>query len=376
VNNLISSLRNKLLSFGYRLLLKPLFFKFYPETIHDSMVSLGSFLGKYPLTRNLTKYLFFYRNRRLEQRILGIKFVNPIGLAAGFDKNAQLTDILPSVGFGFAEVGSITGEHCEGNPKPRLWRLKNSKGLVVHYGLKNDGCEVISKKLRGRKFAIPIGTNIAKTNCKETVDVKRGIVDYVKAFREFRDIGDYFTINISCPNAFGGQPFTNPSRLERLLKEIDKIRTKKPIFLKLSPDLSSKHVDDILGVVRKHRIHGFICSNLTKKRRNKRIIDEDVPANGGISGKVVKELSNKLIPYIFKKTGGKYVIIGLGGVFNALDAYKKIKLGASLVQLITGMIFEGPQVISDINLGLVKLLEKDGYSNISQAIGVDIKLHH
>src|SRR3989344_3314770 len=331
--------RNLLLNFFYRQFLKPIFFKLDPETIHDTMVSIGEFIGKNYLLRKFTGFLFSYSNPELEQKILGIKFSNPIGLAAGFDKNARLTDILPSVGFGFEEVGSITGELCRGNPKPRLWRLKKSKGLVVYYGLKNDGCEAISRCLAKKKFRIPIGTSIAKTNSKDTVGLNAGIEDYVKAFSKFTNIGGYFTINISCPNAYGGQSFTDSKRLDRLLSVIDTIATKKPIFLKLSPDLTRREIDKILEVSKRHRIHGFICSNLTGNRKNSRILEKKLPKHGSMSGKVVGELSNRLIGYIFRKTDGKMVIIGCGGVFSAEDAYKKIRLGASLVQLITGMIF-------------------------------------
>ncbi|MFH0926668.1 MAG: quinone-dependent dihydroorotate dehydrogenase, partial [bacterium] len=161
-----------------------------------------------------------------------------------------------------------------------------------------------------------------------------------------------------CPNAFGGQPFSDPKKLDQLLTYIDQIYTKKPIFIKMPPDLTEKQVDGILEVVKKHKIAGFICSNLTKKDKN-----------GGLSGKSVEELANKQIKYIYQKTRSKYIIIGTGGIFSAEDAYRKIKLGASLVQLITGMIYEGPQLIGEINKGLVKLLKKDGYTNISQAVG-------
>lgn len=338
------------------------------------MVRLGSILGTKAVTQALTSLTFSYSNKKLKQKILGINFKNPIGLAAGFDKNGELTDILPSVGFGFMEIGSITGEPCQGNPKPRLWRLKKSKSLLVWYGLKNEGAEALSKKLKSKRFSIPLGTNIAKTNSKDTVKTEKGITDYVKAFEKFKNIGSYFTINISCPNAFGGQPFTDPKSLAMLLAEIDKIPTKKPIFLKFAPDLSKKEIDDLVEVCQKHRVDGFICSNLTKNRNNKKILEKVHSADGGMSGKIVEDLSNQLISYLFKKTKGKYVIIGLGGVFNAIDAYKKIKLGASLVQLITGMIFEGPQVISEINQGLAKLLKADGYSNISEAIGASNKI--
>jgi len=363
------SVRNQINAGFYKQILKRIFFQLDPETIHDRMVFAGRILGSNAVSRRLTALGFSYSEPRLQQDVLGIKFPNPVGLAAGFDKDAQLVDILPSVGFGFAEVGSITGEPCEGNPKPRLWRLKKSKGLVVYYGLKNEGCQKIAARLKNRKFQIPIGTSIAKTNCPETADARRGIEDYAKAFSEFTKIGQYFTLNISCPNAYGGQPFTDAVSLDQLLERIDQIPTKKPILLKISPDLSKSEVDAILDVVSNHRVHGFVCTNLTKDRGSKKIVERTVPEKGGISGKVVEDLATEIIRYIYKKTKDKYVIIGCGGVFSAEDAYKKIKAGASLIQLITGMVFEGPQLISEINLGLVELLKRDNLSNISQAVG-------
>ena len=373
-DSLIKS-RNLIIKFFYKNLLKKIFFLMDPEDAHDRCTAMGVTLGKLGIFRGLTKLAFDYSNNVLEQDVLGIHFKNPIGLAAGFDKNAQLTDILPYVGFGFEEVGSITGEPCPGNPKPRLWRLKKSNALVVYYGLKNDGCEVLSKKLAHQKFKYPVGISIAKTNNQETCTLETGVEDYIKAFKHFLHIGDYVTINISCPNTFGGEPFTDPHKLEKLLTETDKLNYKKPIFLKLAADLTEHQVNSIIEVCDKHKIDGFICSNLTKKRENLKIVEpeSEVPKVGGISGKAVEDLSNDLIRYVYKKTNGKYIIMGCGGVFNAKDAYKKIKQGAPLIQMITGMIFEGPQVISEINLGLAELLKKDGYTNISQAIGVDNK---
>lgn len=357
----------------YKNIAKPIFFHIDPEKVHDTMIFLGKFLGSNIITRSLTSIFFNYSNKKLEQDILGINFKNPIGLAAGFDKNASIVKILPSVGFGYAEVGSITGESCEGNPKPRLWRLKKSAGLVVYYGLKNDGCAKIAKKLKNEKYTVPIGVSIAKTNSRQTAKKEAGIHDYVKAFSMLKDIGSYITINISCPNAFGGQPFTKAEDLDDLLTEIEKIPCSKPIFLKLTPDLSAKELDALIHVCDNHRIGGFICTNLTKDRTNeevkKHLKDSNIKMVGGISGRPIKELSIKLIDYIYKKTKRRYIIIGCGGVFSAKDAYEKIKAGASLIQLITGMIFEGPQLISEINQGLVTLLKKDGYKNISQAVG-------
>ena len=363
--------RNKISHSFYNSVLKPVFFTKDPETIHDRMVKFGIFLGRHSSSRAVTHMLFGYSNDKLKQNILGMTFENPIGLSAGFDKNGELTNIVPNVGFGFEEVGSITGYPCEGNPKPRLWRLPESRGLVVHYGLKNDGCDVIAERLKKRMHFGILGTSIAMTNCKDNLEIHTAILDYAKAFRTLSDVGDYFTLNISCPNAQGGQPFVVPHRLDYLLDIIDEIKTKKPIFIKLSPDISFKEVDTLLDIAKKHRIQGIICTNLTKKKDNKRIVDENLPSVGGVSGKPVQEIADKLLSYIYKKEKNRFVLIGTGGVFSAADAYKKIRLGASLVQMITGMIFEGPQVVSEINRGLVELLERDGFKNISEAVGVD-----
>lgn len=354
-------IRNQILRSIYVGILKPIFFLIDPEFMHDAMIFVGRILGGNELTKKLTSLLFGYKNKALEQKILGVKFANPVGLSAGFDKDAHLINILPSVGFGFSEVGTITGEACKGNPKPRLWRLIKSKGMIVYYGLKNEGAEKISARLRDQKFTIPVFTSIGKTNNRETVDIETGIKDYVKAYKAFTGIGHFFDINISCPNAYGGLPFTNAKRLDLLLTQIDKIATKKPIFIKMSPDLSDKELDNILNVVGKHKVNGFVCTNLTK--------NSGIAKKGGLSGKLVEKLANDLISKVYRKTKGKYIIIGVGGIFSAEDAYRKIKLGASLVELITGMIFEGPQLISEINQGLVKLLQKDGYKNISEAVG-------
>ncbi len=364
----------KFFSFFYQKILKPIFFRFDPEKVHDRITKVGVLLGKCSFTRKVLSKVFAFQHPSLVQEIRGVKFPNPIGLAAGFDKNAQLVDILPAVGFGFMEVGSITGEPCQGNPKPRLWRLPKSKALVVYYGLKNDGAEAISRRLEGQKFAIPVGISLAKTNSPDTCGTDQGIADYQKAYSYFREIGDYITINISCPNAYGGQPFTDPEKLEKLLSALPLANETRPVFLKMPPDLPKSDVDRIIELARKFGLAGFICTNLTKDRNNPRIKekikDEKVPEVGGISGKVVEDLANDLIAYIYKKTKDEFVIIGCGGVFSAEDAYHKIKLGANLIQLITGMVYQGPQLIGEINRGLVKLLKQDGFKHISEAVGL------
>lgn len=366
-----TSAKTKFLHWSYTRILKPIFFKFDPEDMHNFFNSTGKFLGKYRITRKLTHKLFYYENPCLTQTILGIHFKNPIGLSAGFDKNAELTDILPSVGFGFIEVGSITGEPCTGNPRPRLWRLPQSQGLVVNYGLKNDGCDRVAHRLEHKKFEVPIGISIAKTNNPFFCTTELGVADYVKAYRTLANIGDYDTINISCPNVHGGQPFTHPESLDILLSELQKVRCKKPIFLKVPADSTDAEIDAIVGIAQQYNVDGFVCTNLAKSRDGVR--DKVIPERGGLSGKIVDKKSDHIIEYIYRKTQGSCVIMGVGGIFCAADAYKKIRLGASLVQLITGMIYEGPQLIGAINQELIELLEADGFKNISEAIGVDVR---
>lgn len=358
------SVRNKIIGAIYRNLLKPVFFMQDPEDVHDRMTAAGKILGSNLFTRGLTSIAFNYSHPALSQTILGIKFKNPIGLAAGFDKEAVLTQILPSVGFGFEEVGSITAKAYEGNPKPRLYRLPEKKALRVYYGLKNSGADNIYNNLQKLNFSFPIGISIAKTNSEATSHVEAGVEDYVYSYKKFSNLGDYVTINISCPNTCEIKPiFADAKNLNLLLVEIFKTSKTKPVFIKLSPDLSDENLNDILSVCQNFPVDGFVCGNLTKENSHNH------EGRGGFSGKMVDELSNKLIAKVYKLYQGKKIIIGCGGVFSAEDAYKKIKLGASLIQLITGMIYQGPQLIAEINMGLVKLLKKDGFKNISEAIG-------
>lgn len=350
---------SRVIGWTYRHALKPLLFRFDPEAVHDRFIGIGKVLGNSAIGKRLTQSFFLYQHKALEQEILGVSFNNPVGLAAGFDKNAELTDILSSVGFGYAEVGSVTSEPCAGNPKPRLWREPDKKSLRVYYGLKNDGAQRIASRLHKMQFDIPIGISIAKTNSPTTVDLHEGIADYIKAARAFADIGDYITINISCPNAFGGEPFSDPKRLEALLGEYSALDIRKPTFIKLAAVSDYDHLDEILDVGERYGIDGYICSNLKKNKGEK----------GGLSGKAVVNTSDDMVLYVYKKFQGKRVVIGTGGVFTAEDAYQKIKNGASLVQLITGMIYQGPQIVGEINAGLVRLLRADGYTHVSEAVG-------
>ncbi|MFA6017868.1 MAG: quinone-dependent dihydroorotate dehydrogenase [Patescibacteria group bacterium] len=358
---------------SYAYILKPILFCFDPEDVHDLATQTGILLGRFPITQAITRHLFDFRHHSLEQNVLGIHFSNPVGLAAGFDKNAELIDIMGPVGFGFSEVGSITGESCTGNPKPRLWRLPKSEGIMVWYGLKNKGSKEISNRLQRKSFSIPIGTSVARTNDATTVEIEAGIADYIKAFSAMATIGAYTTVNISCPNTCGGEPFTTPERLERLLTELDKIPTEKPIFLKFPSDIPFTNADALIDVAKKHRVNGFVIANLTKEYSASTIDQSEISneMKGGIGGKPTFSLSNALISHAYSSAGDRFTIIGVGGIFTAEDAYAKIRAGASLVQLATGMIFRGPQLIGEINKGLVELLARDGFTNIAQAVGAD-----
>jgi dihydroorotate dehydrogenase len=365
----------KLIEKSYKHFLKPVYFKFDPEFVHDRILSLGELLGKFSITRKLTKIVFSYNNTILSQKVSGIKFANPIGLSAGFDKDARLINIIPDVGFAFTEVGSVTYHAYDGNPKPRLYRLKKDKGLVVYYGLKNEGVQVIAenikrKYLKRRDFVL--GVSIARTNSKDAAELEKGVQDYANSLKYLvnNNIGEYYTINISCPNTFHGEPFTTPDKLERLLKELKTIKTNKPIFIKMPINLPWKEFDELLKLIVRYNFNGVIIGNLNKDK-NSEYITETMPENvkGGVSGKPTQKLSNDLISKTYQKYSRRLDIIGVGGIFDADDAYEKIKLGASLVQIITGMVFNGPQLIGDINKKLAGLLENDGYKNIKEAVG-------
>ncbi len=357
----------------YKKVVKPILFKIDPEKVHNGTVSLSKATAKLPIVPNALYKLWSFQSEILEQEIDGVKYLNPIGLAGGYDKNAELTNFMPYLGMGFMEVGSITAEYCSGNIGKRLWRMPNSKSILVYYGLKNDGADAIYSRIKTKNFKIPVGINIAKTNNKDTCEDNNAIADYAYSFKKFKNNGSFYTINISCPNAYGGQPFTDKTRLNKLLTELDKLDRTKPVYIKLSPDIDYKTRQEMAKASFNHNIQGFICSNITKNRNNEMISDTVQSDNGGFSGKVVENLTNQLISDMYKLTNGSKTIIGCGGIFDAEDAYKKIKLGASLLEMITGLIFEGPQVVGKINRELVQLLKADGYKNIAEAVGSDIK---
>lgn len=364
-------MRRRIFQILYKICFKPIAFRLDPEKVHDTIAAFGKKLGKYKITQKINALIFVYKNKKLEQNILGIDFPNPVGLSEGFDKQAELLDIIPSVGFGFMQIGTVTLNPYDGNPKPRLARLPKSKSLIVNYGLKSDGVKKIISRIKKSNSKIIKSISIGYTNLPYTRNIDAATKDYIDCFNELikENIGDFYTINISCPNTHGGEQFTTPERLEKLLSKITQIKTTKPIFIKMPINLSWEEFDQLLLVIKKYQIKGLIIGNLNKDRVNPKIIETIPDIAGNFSGKPTEDLANNLIQKTYQNYKNDFVIIGVGGIFSAEDAYKKIKLGASLVQIVTGMIFEGPQLIGQINEGLVACMEKDGYANISEAIG-------
>jgi dihydroorotate dehydrogenase len=357
----------------YKLLLRPVIFLWPAETAHNKLKEFGLKIAKKRLGRMLLKSLFYFEHKILNTQVDGVKYKNPIGLSAGFDKDGELTGVYPLLGFGFAELGSFTGDICAGNPGVgrRLFRLVKSKSILVWYGLNNMGSKIISKKLKNQIFTIPIGISAAKSNQVMDYDIEISILDYLKTINAFRDIGNYYTINISCPNTIDGEPFANKDNLHKLLSRLDDVKQdEKPVYVKIAADLDYAQMDEIVQCCMNHQVNGFVLTNLTKPALNNEYIKEELTFDkGALSGLPVQRISTNAIRHIYQKSKGKMTIIGVGGIFNADDAYEKITSGANLVQLITGMIFEGPQVIGEINRGLVKLLEKDGFTSIEEAVG-------
>ena len=378
--NTITGIRNKFLWAGYQAV-RPLIFLMEPEEAHYSLKRVGVFLGNNPITRGLTSALMDYNHESLAIEVDGVKYRNPVGLSAGFDKDGELTKIYPSLGFGLAELGSFTGEICPGNPGKRLFRMIKSKAIVVWYGLNNEGAEVISQRLANEDFGrLRVGINAANSNLTPEFNLDASINDYLKTMKLFKDIGDYYTVNISCPNTQEGEPFVDKDNLDVLLaaivKEIRPI-SKKPIYVKLAADMTLEEINTIVDACVEWGMDGVVCTNLAKPEFNSEHRPEEYPTEkgllpkgkGAMSGLPLQRISTNVIRHVYRRTEGKLTIIGVGGIFSAKDAYEKITSGASLLHMITTMIFDGPQNINEINRGLVKLLKKDGFTSLKEAVG-------
>lgn len=363
----------------YIKLIKPQLFRMAPDGVHDKMIKTGNFAQRFGFIRWIMSTIWAYNNpEKLGQNLHGINFANPVGLSAGLDKNFEIAPLIKAVGFGLIEGGSVTFRQCDGNPRPWFYRLPQHQSLVVNAGLANHGVKSITKHIKAYPQSLtnnfPLNISVAKTNSKEAASEKDAIADYIGSLEYIKQqgIGQMITINISCPNTYGGEPFTTPKRLENLLKEIDRVKMGQPVFIKMPINLPWAEFKELLDVIAKHKITGLTIGNLNKDRSaGGKELPADVPGN--LSGKPTFKLSNDLIAKTYQSYGNRFTIIGVGGIFTAEDAYLKIKNGASLVEMVTGLIFEGPAIVGRINSDLVKLLDADGYTNISQAIGANFK---
>ncbi len=340
----------------YKLLLRPLFFLFDPEKIHHFTFSLIKFTSKIPGFSAVFRSLYVVENTKLERNLFGITFKNPVGLAAGFDKNAVLYNELANFGFGFIEIGTVTPKEQEGNPKKRLFRLKDDQGIINRMGFNNEGLEGAIFQLKKNKGKLIIGGNIGKNTNTKPEDYTK---DYLECFNALHPYVDYFVLNVSCPNVGSHAKLNDKDYLEELVSAVQKANTtfekQKPILLKIAPDLNEGQLDEIIELVAATKLDGVIASNTSMDRSNLKASKEMLNniGNGGLSGQPIKDKSTSVIKYLSDKSNKSFPIIGVGGIHSAQDALEKIDAGADLVQIYTGFIYEGPSLIKRINKALL-----------------------
>ncbi|MCF6243168.1 MAG: quinone-dependent dihydroorotate dehydrogenase [Bacteroidales bacterium] len=343
----------------YKSIIRPLLFKFQPETIHNLTFSLFK-LSKYiPGTSFFLKKSFQINNEKLKRKVFGIEFPNPVGLAAGLDKDAEAFDLLGDMGFGFVEIGTLTPKAQPGNPQPRIFRLPKDKALINRMGFNNKGVDAAIKNLKKRKSKIIIGGNIGKN--KITAN-ENAISDYETAFKSLLPYVDYFVVNVSSPNTPNLRDLQEKEPLTKLLKHLQNINNKKntpkPILLKIAPDLSFEQLDDIIEIVKETKIAGLIATNTTIERKNISYPKDYIEkiGDGGLSGAPLKNRSTEILRYIIKKSENAFPVISVGGIMSAEDALERLEAGAALVQVYTGFIYEGPGLVKKINQAILKNL--------------------
>ncbi|QNM86200.1 quinone-dependent dihydroorotate dehydrogenase [Polaribacter pectinis] len=343
----------------YKLIIRPILFLFDPEKVHYFTFSLIRFLCKIPFVASVFRSLYQVNDKRLEKTLLGLTFKNPVGLAAGFDKNAVLYNELANFGFGFIEIGTVTPKGQVGNPKKRLFRLKDDQGIINRMGFNNEGVEEAINNLKKNKHKVIIGGNIGKNTQTSPENYTK---DYLEVFKELHPFVDYFVLNVSCPNVGSHAKLNDKDYLVELITECQKennlFKIKKPILLKIAPDLNDIQLDEIIELVAETKIDGVIASNTSTNRANLKASKERLAAigNGGISGQPIKNQSTKVIKYLADNSNKSFPIIGVGGIHSAEDALEKLNAGADLVQVYTGFIYEGPSLLKRINKAVLKNL--------------------
>ena len=340
----------------YKSLLRPLFFSFDPEKIHHFTFSLIKFTSKIPGFKSLFRSLYVIEDERLERNLFGLTFKNPVGLAAGFDKNAVLYNELANFGFGFIEIGTVTPKGQVGNPKKRLFRLKDDQGIINRMGFNNEGLNAAIEQLKKNQGKLIIGGNIGKNTDTKPKDYTS---DYIECFNALHPYVDYFVLNVSCPNVGSHAKLNDKDYLEELIGAVQKanksFKKQKPILLKIAPDLNNNQLDEIIELVKDTNLDGVIASNTTTARTGLKASKERLEdiGNGGLSGKPVKEKSTQVIKYLSDTSNKAFPIIGVGGIHSAKDALEKLDAGADLIQIYTGFIYEGPSLIKSINKAIL-----------------------
>jgi dihydroorotate dehydrogenase len=314
---------------------------------------------------SLFRRRFAVDDDRLAVTAFGQTFPNPVGVAAGFDKNAEVPRALYGLGFGHVEVGGVTAEPQGGNPRPRLFRLAEDQGLINRMGLNNEGADIVGQRLSGSDVPFPVGVNLAKSESTSTEDAP---ADYRYTYERVADGGDFFVVNVSCPNSEGFRDLQNRESLEGIFGELTDTGA-DPLLVKLSPDLPEQAVEETLEIVEEYDLDGVIATNTTTGRPDSLQSPSRVE-DGGLSGKPIEREATEMVRFVASRTD--VPVIGVGGVFTAADAYRKIRAGASLVQLYTGFVYRGPTIARSINRGLLNLLERDGFDHVSEAVGVDL----
>ena len=336
----------------YKSLVRKILFQFDPEKIHHFSFSMIKGMMKVPLIPGITKSIFKVEDPRLEKKLFGLTFKNPVGLAAGFDKNALLFDEFSNYGFGFIEVGTVTPKPQPGNPKKRIFRLKADEALINRMGFNNDGVDAVVERLRHRKTDVIIGGNIGKNKVTPN---ENAIEDYLICFEKLFEVVDYFVVNVSSPNTPNLRALQDKEPLTELLQTLQNENLKKekskPILLKIAPDLTDSQLMDIIDIINTTKIAGVIATNTTISREG--LQSEFKNETGGLSGKPVKERSTEVIRFLAEKSGKSFPIIGVGGIHSAEDAKEKLEAGADLIQLYTGFIYEGPGLVKKINKSLI-----------------------
>lgn len=339
----------------YKLLIRPILFWFDPEKVHYFTFSLIRFLSKIPGFKSLFKSLYLVNDKRLETEVFGLKFKNPVGLAAGFDKDAKLYQELSNFGFGFIEIGTLTPVGQEGNPKKRLFRLKADKAIINRMGFNNGGVQEAVERLKKNKGVL-IGGNIGKNKVTPNENATQ---DYEICFEALFDYVDYFVVNVSSPNTPNLRELQDKKPLTALLKTLQNKNLakpkQKPILLKIAPDLTDSQLLDIIDIVNETKIAGVIATNTTLSREG--LQSENKVETGGLSGKPLTNRSTEVIRFLSEKSNKSFPIIGVGGIHSAQDAIEKLEAGASLIQLYTGFIYEGPSLVKEINKVVLKNLK-------------------